>query len=73
MFLGATPLLAVILSRGMQWDGEGSQPVQHESTATGTDLEGRGYTLRDGNLRGWTWVDVAACCLQAGGQGFESP
>ena len=32
--------------------------VQHESTATHTDGGGRGGTREDGDLRGWTCVDV---------------
>jgi hypothetical protein len=47
-------------------NGGGGGSVQHESTATGTDLEGRGYTLRDGDLGGWTWVDVVPVVCKQG-------
>jgi hypothetical protein len=43
--------------------------VQQESTATGTDREGRGYTLRDGDLRGWTLVDVVPVVCKQGVRG----
>ena len=43
--------------------------VQHGSTATGTDVEGRGYTLRDGDLQVWTWVDVVPVLCQQGVRG----
>jgi hypothetical protein len=32
--------------------------VQHGSTATHTDKGGRAWTQEDGDLHGWTWVDV---------------
>jgi hypothetical protein len=48
--------------------GEG-RTVQHGSTATGTDLEGRGYTLQDGDLRGWTPVDVLPVVCKQGVRG----
>ena len=45
--------------------------VQHGSTATGTDLEGRGYTIGDGDLRGWTWVDVVPVVCKQGVRGLS--
>jgi hypothetical protein len=44
--------------------------VQHESTATCPDPDGLEWTLRDGDLRRWTRVDVLPAVR---GPEFESP
>jgi hypothetical protein len=43
--------------------------VQHGSTATGADAAGRGRTLRDGDPRVWTWVDVLPVVCKQGVRG----
>ena len=43
--------------------------VQHGSTATGLYLSGPRWTSRDGDLRGWTWVDVLPVVCKQGVRG----